>query len=341
MTHLTTTLPAKVEIGAQRRLDYGTEIVTTDSGGEVRNNRWEEPLRTYDVSFPIADRADATFLAVLALYTEARGNLHSFDFNDWVDGITVPVRFDGPLASVGVTPELEHIIEVTLVEVRLFPLTYVGGKAATRTGAGTWVIPLTDLVGGTDYAPGPYDTVVVAYSNAGAADRNLAASGYTEIADLYANDTADANLGVFRKTMGALPDSQVSLTAFAEENAAVVHVWRNADLVTPMDVAAVTFSGTDGGVPNPPTITPVTEGAVILAIGHAAAPTGVGAELTHADLDNLQSTLLDGVTYGNMIAMGSVEWPGDGAYNPAAFGGGTSNTGASRASVTLALRPQS
>lgn len=119
MTHLSSTLPSTVEIGATRRLDYGTEIVTTDSGAEVRNNRWAAPLRTYDVSFPIASREDATYLAVIALYEEAQGNLHSFDFKDWTDGVDVPVRFDGPLVSTGVTPDHEHIIEVTLVEVRL------------------------------------------------------------------------------------------------------------------------------------------------------------------------------------------------------------------------------
>ena len=121
MAHLSTTLPGKVEIGATRRLDFGTEIVGTDGGGEVRNNRWEEPLRTYDVSFPIATREDATFLEVVALYEEAQGNLHSFNFTDWTDGSTIAVRFDGPLVSAGVTPLHEHIIEMVLVEVRLEP----------------------------------------------------------------------------------------------------------------------------------------------------------------------------------------------------------------------------
>jgi uncharacterized protein (TIGR02217 family) len=119
MTHLASTLPSTVEIGATRRLNFGTEIITTDSGAEVRNNRWAEPLRTYDVSFPIASRDDPTYLAVIALYAEAQGNLHSFDFKDWTDGSTVPVRFDGPLTSSGITPELEHIVEMVLVEVRV------------------------------------------------------------------------------------------------------------------------------------------------------------------------------------------------------------------------------
>jgi uncharacterized protein (TIGR02217 family) len=121
MTHLSSTLPASVEIGAQRRLNWNTEVVATDSGAEVRNNRWSTPLRTYDVSFPVSKRDDATYLAVLALYAEAQGNLHSFDFTDWADDETVSVRFDGPLTTSGIASHLEHIVEVTLVEVRLGP----------------------------------------------------------------------------------------------------------------------------------------------------------------------------------------------------------------------------
>jgi uncharacterized protein (TIGR02217 family) len=121
MTHLSSTLPSSVEIGAQRRLDWNTQVVATDSGTEVRNNRWAQPLRTYDVSFPVSRRDDANYLAVVALYAEAEGSLHSFDFTDWADGVEVPVRFDSPLSTVGIASHLEHIVEVTLVEVRLEP----------------------------------------------------------------------------------------------------------------------------------------------------------------------------------------------------------------------------
>lgn len=121
MAHLPLTLPGEVEIGAQRRADWNTEIVTTDSGGEVRNNRWSAPLRSYDISFPISDREDPIYLAVTALFAAAKGSLHSFDFQDWAEGVAVPVRFDGPLQTVGVMSELEHIVGVTLVEVRRVP----------------------------------------------------------------------------------------------------------------------------------------------------------------------------------------------------------------------------
>jgi uncharacterized protein (TIGR02217 family) len=117
MTHLASTLPDDVEQGAQRSLDWGTEVVGTDSGAEVRNNRWSEPLRVYEISYPVRQRTDETYLAVVELYAEAEGNLHSFDFMDWADGVLVPVRFDGPLRTTGVAEHLESI-EVTLVEVR-------------------------------------------------------------------------------------------------------------------------------------------------------------------------------------------------------------------------------
>lgn len=118
MTHLSSTLPEDVETGAHRDLDWSTEVVRTDSGTEVRNNRWSVPLRTYEVSYPVRSRDDATYLAIIALYAEAEGNLHSFDFTDWADDTTVAVRFDGPLRTTGESSNLETI-EVTLVEVRL------------------------------------------------------------------------------------------------------------------------------------------------------------------------------------------------------------------------------
>jgi hypothetical protein len=118
MADLSSTLPPQVEIGALRRLRYSTEIVTTDGGAEVRNARWEEPLREFEISFPISDRDNSIYNAVKDLYDEALGGLYSFNFVDWTDGTTVAVRFDSPLPITGVTPELDHIETMTLVEVR-------------------------------------------------------------------------------------------------------------------------------------------------------------------------------------------------------------------------------
>lgn len=78
-------LPRQVEIGATRRDVEYIEIVTTDGGGEVRNARQSQSLHEFDVSFPMSARDNAVYLAVVALYKAARGQLHSFRFRDWAN----------------------------------------------------------------------------------------------------------------------------------------------------------------------------------------------------------------------------------------------------------------
>lgn len=122
MAHLTETLPRQIELGAIRRVEWGTDVVTTDGGYEVRNNRWASPLRTYEVSFPTSLRDGTIYEAVVALYELAEGGLHSFNFIDWTDetGSTiVPVRFDSALEITGAATHLDHIETLTLREVRL------------------------------------------------------------------------------------------------------------------------------------------------------------------------------------------------------------------------------
>lgn len=122
MTHFTTRLPQQVELGAIRNLNYENEIVTTDGGYEVRNARWSSPLRTFEISFPTANRSDPVYQAVVALYAQTMGGLHSFEMIDWTDetgNTIVPVRFDTPLAIRGVDKYHDHIETLTLKEVRL------------------------------------------------------------------------------------------------------------------------------------------------------------------------------------------------------------------------------
>lgn len=118
MSHLDTPFPNRIELGAVRREDWNTQVNTSDDGLEVRNNRWSTSLRSYDISLPLMLRTDADYIALRALFAEAEGSLHSFDFIDWSDGATVPVRFDTPLNITGHTPDHDHIDTFTLVEVR-------------------------------------------------------------------------------------------------------------------------------------------------------------------------------------------------------------------------------
>lgn len=119
MVDLASHLPAEVEIGAVRRLEYATDVVTTDGGYEVRNSRWATPLRVYEISYPTATRTNATYQAVLDLYAEAMGGLYSFTFTDWTDQEAVPVRFDSPLEIDSPAGHLDHIVSMRLKEVRV------------------------------------------------------------------------------------------------------------------------------------------------------------------------------------------------------------------------------
>lgn len=119
MAHLALTLPPQVEQGALRSEDYSTDKVPVDGGGTVRNNRWDAPLRTFEVSFPTAKRDDPVYQQVLLVWQMAGGNLHTFSFKDWSDesgGTVLRVRFDTPLKITGVDRRLDHIETLTLVE---------------------------------------------------------------------------------------------------------------------------------------------------------------------------------------------------------------------------------
>lgn len=118
MADLSNTLPEQVEINAVRRLEYSTETVVTDAGFEVRNARWAEPLRVYEITYPHAPRDDAVYLAVKQLYEDSLGGLYSFNFKDWTDGAIVPVRFDSPLEIESPTGSIDHIVAMRLKEVR-------------------------------------------------------------------------------------------------------------------------------------------------------------------------------------------------------------------------------
>lgn len=119
--HIETYLPQRIELGAIRGEDWETEVVRTDGGGEVRNNRIEEPTRTWEVPTPMMLRTDADYLAIRALYSTTEGLLHSFnlkDPDDDTDMTIVAVRFDSPLRVTFPTTEHVKLETFTLIEVK-------------------------------------------------------------------------------------------------------------------------------------------------------------------------------------------------------------------------------
>lgn len=224
---------------------------------------------------------------------------------------------------------------------------FVGGKTAELgDNDPPDAIALTGLSGGTDSSPSEGDLVIVAFCCAGTVDMNLAidTAGYTDVAELYANGTRDANLLVGYKFMGASPDASVTVSGGEANRGAVaaIHVWRSVDSGTPLDVSATTATGTGTGQPNPPSITPISTGAVVIAVGGGSGPSGMEANFTQSELSNfITESEGNNDVAGNVVTatvgMGSFAWS-SGAFNPAAWTGGSTDAGDSWTAISIALR---
>jgi hypothetical protein len=100
------------------------------------------------------------------------------------------------------------------------------------------------------------------------------------------------------------------------------------------DVAVTTATGTNNARPNPPSITPVTLGAAVLAVGLGAGNNDVAA-LTSSDLVDFYS---DGNNFTRFGAGLVKNWSA-GAVDPVVWEGGTTTSTRSWASASIALRP--
>ena len=183
------------------------------------------------------------------------------------------------------------------------------------------------------------DVIYLAYAVGAATNINMSVStaGWTELADLYSNATTDANLGVYRKIMGATPDSTVTVVGTADTadgTAAVEHVWTGADTTTPEDATRTTDTGS--GDPDSPAITTATDNAIILTLAcngdsdtAVTAPTGYSNKIDINAFDTRKATVA--------IASKSVG-AAPVTENPDPWGGwGGINTG--WCAATVAIRP--
>ena len=169
--------------------------------------------------------------------------------------------------------------------------------------------------------------------------------GYTIVADLYADDTRDMNLGVAFKIMGDPVDEVVSMSPTGSSSyptAAALHVWRGVDQASPLDVSRTTATGINSGTPNPPAILPVTEGAIIL-ICDGEQSSDCWELIYPTEYENIAYVCRDN---GNSIAavLSSVVWDGVSVYNASYSRPSNSNEEPNQilkswASCALALRP--
>lgn len=226
-------------------------------------------------------------------------------------------------------------------------IQYVGGTTLAVVGGTTNVsVPLTSLTGGIASAPQFGDLIIVAVERCGTTNKTYNIAGFTQIADLYQNDTEDSNFHVGYALATPIPQTSVVITggsgAAADGLAVAVRVFRNVDQTTPLDVTSTTTGALNGAAVNPIAITPVTSGAIIVAAGGAATD-ATTFSFTASYLTNFSSVSTNALTSTNdaAVGIGYVAWT-SGAYDPAVWT--VTSTGGTAANwswnaVTMAIRP--
>lgn len=228
-------------------------------------------------------------------------------------------------------------------------LSFVGAVTGTRFSAGTITLDLTALTGGSNSSPSENDIVVVVQHVIRAVadvDTGPSTAGYTEIADLYQNDTQRTHFSVAWKRMGATPDTSVSFnnsggsSGAAVADTAIAYVVRGVDTTTALDVTSTTAGGANTGIANAPTITPSTSGAWVLACGAniSSASTALTGPSGYSDHVTVAGQLWNASSVWAHPAIARKAWT-SGAEDPGAWSGHSDSKNFSWAAVTLVLRP--
>lgn len=239
---------------------------------------------------------------------------------------------------------LPHALRALQKTAAVAPV-YVGGRTASfvgSSGTNTDISLSGTLSGGVATSPAQDDVIVLVYSTGSVSNRSIKVNtaGYLLVGEKdYSNDTYDNNLVIYVKVAGASETTvQVGPTLNANDAGAVaIHVWRNIDLdilVEKVEHATITNTA----LINPPSITPVTSGAIVIAGGGSGHITSLVYN-TPALLSNfIQTNGAD--AYDTTVAIGSGTWT-SGAFDVAQFtlSSGTDSTSYSNNSFAIALKP--
>lgn len=156
-------------------------------------------------------------------------------------------------------------------------IQFVGLATGTATGGTSYSVTVSTLTGGIASSMSPGDLVIVATAIGSNANEDPGVTSPTaiELADLYANDNNDANLSLSYFFAGGTPPTSITVNngGAGMGGATVVMVFRGVDPTTPFDTAVTTATGVSSTSAKPPSITPVTTGAMIVVAGIVATAT--------------------------------------------------------------------
>lgn len=221
-------------------------------------------------------------------------------------------------------------------------LQYVGGASATGNSA-DYSVDVTALTGGIGSAAAAGDLVLVVTGAASLSDLDVGVTtaGYTELLDLYSNNSRDANVAVAWKIMGGSPDTSVAVKGSGDAAygaATVVQVWRGAHQTTPIDVTSQTSTGSGSSTVDSPSITPVTSGAVVITCGSCASSTSQSSASAPSGYGNSLVAAVQPATSACTTVVASKAWT-SGAENPGAWGSMSAGASGATCSASIAIRP--
>jgi len=226
-------------------------------------------------------------------------------------------------------------------------IEFVGSSAQLYAKSSpTVTASLTSLTGGIASAPQSGDLVItsIGYANRANNDITCTTSGYTEIADLYANDRIDAKFAVFYKVLTSA-ETTVSFGGTSSTNSdipVIIYVLRNVNQTTPLDVTPTTETGIDSAIPNCPSITTVTPNAMIVGFGGGASEAGIFNLTAPSGTENFIESDYITILGNFLLRSGAFSYLQEtsGTYDPPAFGIiGDDSIRWSSAAVTIAIRP--
>lgn len=218
--------------------------------------------------------------------------------------------------------------------------SYVIGYAGTTS---TKVVSLTALTGGIASQPAEGDIVLCivggqAFSTIGDA---FLPTGYTQLYYGTATDTRITKMRVGYKIMGSMADTSLSIVGGTDSDLIAgtcgVMVFRGVNLAAPFDVSILAAATLNTARPNPPAITPTTNGAIIVS-GGVGSYSSSGGGYTSGDLENFK-TAYGSDDYDSSIGIGMKTWT-SGAFDPTQFSFNIADsTNSSAIGFSIALKP--
>lgn len=223
-------------------------------------------------------------------------------------------------------------------------IRFVGGNTDSKAGAtsGNSTIALNSgLTGGLASSVSDGDFVLAVFATGASADATLSitdgSNNYTLIdSELYSTGSLDVNLRVAYKIVSGDTATTFGPTGSNfEAGAMAVFVFRNVDSANPLDVAAVSTTGTGSLLPNPGSITS-TQGSWIVCVG-ASSDSSANGTLSNSSLTGVQAV---SGSDGNCVhlALGYKDNSSGGAFDCPAFTFSLADGSWAWAAMSIALR---